>query len=156
VGKWRKETKDLNLMFNFEEGAVQIGISGLRGSSGFSGAGVGRFSEVKEDAQGRFFELESSTAESCGLPQRIYYHFDQDKLVLDVSEGGLKGQHELVRDKGFYQSYALWTVGAVLLIGVLVVGILFIRRKRARTGAEPRAADVTINVNPRLPDDGTV
>jgi hypothetical protein len=140
VGAWRTKTKDLDFMINIERGAVQITISGMRGEQGFSGAGVGRFSEVKEDDRGRYFELGPSTARGTGLPQRIYYRLDGNTLVLDIGEGGLKGRHELVRVEETSQSVLLWIVIGGLIVVILVVASVLGVRRRVKSRAEPGAA----------------
>jgi hypothetical protein len=140
VGIWRTKTKDLDFMINIERGAVQITISGRRGEQGFSGAGVGHLSEVKQDGRGRYFELEPSTAQGTGLPQRIYYRLDGNTLVLDISEGGLKGQHVLALVEETSRSVLLWIVIGGLIVVVLVVAGMIGVRRRIKSRAEPGAA----------------
>ena len=76
IGNWQETTKNLEIKISIQDQAIQISISGMRGEQGFTGAGVGRLSGVKEDDRGRYLELEPLTARSTGLPQRIYYRLD--------------------------------------------------------------------------------
>ncbi|MBA4068129.1 MAG: hypothetical protein C0501_31400 [Isosphaera sp.] len=99
-------------------------------------AKVGRLSGVQEDARGRYFELPPDEA----LPRRVYYRFDDDKLILDITEGPVRGQHTLVREREGVSAHSAWVIGAVVLgIVVLTVATVLVR-SRMRKAAEPGAA----------------
>lgn len=134
-GKWIKRAPGHEWVINFDDvQAVQIGMVGPE--PGAARASTGWVSEVKEDAQGRFIELQPFTAQAADLPQRLYYKFDQGDLVLDVSEGPLKGRHRFVKDKG----YAPWVIGGVLLAAALLTTAMILLRKRAKKAASPRTS----------------
>jgi hypothetical protein len=113
---------------NFDRGrAVQIAFSG---PERFVASVTGFVSEVKQDARGRYFELPRSA-----LPQRIYFRFDRDNLVLDIPEGPVR---TLIRERETAGSHVAWVIGALTLAGLTLIATVFLRRSRARrAGATP-------------------
>ena len=102
-GKWVSVSPDRYWEINFGTAGVQMAHGGE--DAKFAASGVAVF-KVQEDSKGRYFEMNS-----VSLPPRIYYHFDQDKLVLDLGEKWPTDPPVFTR---YSPSSTPWIIGAVL------------------------------------------
>jgi hypothetical protein len=132
AGSWRKDTAGLHLLIGIGGGSVRIAISGRTPAGGFARTGIGRLTEAREDAGGRFLELEPFTAQTSGLPPKLYYRFTQDALILTVNEGLLRGEHRLVRDSGAFRLFGPWLRFGLLVVAALAILVLFLLWGRGR------------------------
>jgi hypothetical protein len=132
-GKWVKQAPGEEWILNFDANprAFQMAVSGPE--PGFATTRTGFLPGVQEDARGRYFELPPSES----LPRRIYYRFDQGNLILDITEGPLRGQHTLVREREAAPSHTAWVIGAVVLVIVVLAAAVILFRLRTRKTAEP-------------------
>jgi len=136
-GKWvkRAPAEEWTLNFGANPRAFQLAIS--VSERAFTTARTGFLSGVQEDARGRYFEIGPG---GPSLPQRIYYRFDQDNLVLYIPEGPVRGQHTLVREREAAPPHTAWLIGAVILGVVVLAATVILFRSRTRKAAEPEDA----------------
>jgi len=131
-GKWVKRAsgEDWTLNCDANPRGFQLAISVSEPS--FTAARTGFLSGVKDDTRGRYFEIGPGPT----LPQRIYYRFDEDNLVLHILEGPVRGQHRLVRLGEAPPFSKAWVIGAVML-GIVVPAVaVILLRSRTRKAAE--------------------
>ena len=137
-GSWVEYTRGQEFRISFQVGrAIQIGVGGE--NPRVVEAAVDRLSKVQEDGRGRFVEMQEGT--SRYLPRRLYFRFEGNELILDVSEGPLAGEHRFVRDRGqpapnAGRAVAAWAVGGLVVAACLIAAVVTTRR-RSRRPTEP-------------------
>ena len=126
-GTWVSRGPDHELQIYFGPGrTVQISLTGPE--AGPARNAHGPLSEVKEDERGRYVEMHKYPAEATDLPRRLYFRFDGEKLVLDIGEGKLKGQHAFTRKPS--EEFNPWAALVVVVISSVVAAVVFVARWR--------------------------
>lgn len=141
-GKWALRGRGYEWIINLDPNqSVQIAISWKE--RGGTWAATGWKWSAKQNEQGRYIELEESTAKASDLPQELHYELIDDHLMLKVPSGPLKGNHTFLPDQGRPSSDSMWIIIGIGALVAFVIVFLVFRSSKYGTPSVPSSAEST-------------